>query len=253
MRTAFGVSLFVWLIGTLPGPTAFAGARHFTYVYETTTAASGGFEFENWISWQTHSPNDSRFDQVDFRHEIEFGVTSKLQAGIYLADWFYEQDREHSGFAYSDSALELIYNLSNPVADPLGFSLYEEIKAGDRLLELESKLIAQKDFGPFIFAYNATLEANWEGRSLAQRTGELQQSLGASYEVSPRVSMGLELVHEFVFPDWRNQERTRNFFVGPNVAIRHGRGFATVTALAQATSSADQPDFQLRTIFGYAF
>lgn len=63
---------------------------------------------------------------------------------MYVADWFYATDPEHSGFTYSDSAMELIYNLTNPVIDPIGLAMYEEIRAGDRVFELESKLIAQK-------------------------------------------------------------------------------------------------------------
>ena len=128
--------------------------------------------------------------------------------------------------------------------------MYAELRAGDRLLELESKLIAQKNLGPLILAYNATLESVWEGRDLAKREGEFSQALGASYEISPRISIGLELLHEFVFPEWRDDDKIRNLFVGPNVSYRRGNWFVTVTALAQATDTEDEADFQLRTIFG---
>ena len=191
-----------------------------------------------------------RSNAVDFRHELEYGVTDKLQVSVYLADWFYENRREHSGFTYSDSAIEVIYNLTNPVDDPIGLSIYGEIKAGDRLIELESKLIAQKNFGPLILAYNATLEAVWEGHSLQEREGEFQQAFGASYELSPRLSVGIELLHEFVFSEWRDDKKIRNLFVGPNVSYRRGNWFVTVTALAQATNTTDEPDLQVRTIFG---
>jgi hypothetical protein len=229
-----------------------AGVRHFTYLYEAPTSAPGSVEMENWVTWK-RTTDPERVDQIDFRHEFEFGITEKFQASIYVADWFYASDPQHSGFSYSDSALELIYNLTNPVIDPIGLSIYQEIKGGDRLFELESKLIAQKNFGPWIFAYNATLEALWEGDDLGEREGELQQALGASYEISPRVSVGVELLHEFVFPDWRDRERIRNVFVGPNVSYRRSNWFVTVTALAQATDTADEADFQLRTISGYSF
>ena len=189
-------------------------------------------------------------DKVDFRHEIEYGVTDKFQVSLYLADWFYVASRDRSGFGYSDSAIELIYNLTNPVDDPIGLSIYGEIKAGDRLVELESKLIAQKNFGPLILAYNATLEAVWEGNDLTEHEGEFSQALGASYEISPPISVGVELLHEFVFPEWRDKEKIRNFFVGPNVSYRSGNWFVTVTALAQATDTEGEPDFQARTIFG---
>ena len=225
------------------------GVRHFTFLYEANTSAPGSLELENWITWQ-RATGPGRFDQVDFRHELEYGVTDRFQVSVYLADWFYENNREHSGFAYSDSAIELIYNLTNPVVDPVGVSIYGEVKAGDRLLELESKLIAQKNFGPLILAYNATLEAVWEGNDLTQDEGEFSQALGASYEISPPISVGVELLHEFVFPEWRDEENIRNLFVGPNVSYRSGNWFVTVTALAQATDTEDEPNFQVRTIFG---
>jgi len=242
----------LFLLTLLPPAAALGGARHFTYIYEAVTSAPGSVEMENWITWNRTS-DPQRVDEVDFRHEFEFGLTNRFQASVYVADWFYARDPKHSGFTYSDSAIELIYNLTNPVVDPIGLSIYEEIRAGDRIFELESKVIAQKNFGAWIFAYNATLEAVWEGDGWQTPNGELQQALGASYEISPRVSVGAELLHEFVFPDWRDREHIRNVFVGPNISYRHGSWFVTITALAQATSTPDEPDFQLRTIFGVGF
>jgi len=226
-----------------------AGVRHFTFLYEANTSAPGSLELENWVTWQ-RATGSGRFDQVDFRHELEYGVSEKFQLSLYLADWFYENDREHSGSTYSDSAIELIYNLTNPVIDPVGLSIYGELRAGDRLIELESKLIAQKSLGQLILAYNATLESVSEGKDLTEREGEFSQACGASYEISPRLSLGVELLHEFVFPEWRDNEKIRNLFVGPNVSFRHRNWFVTVTSLAQATNTEDEPDFQLRTIFG---
>jgi hypothetical protein len=224
----------------LPTAPALAGARHFNFLYEAPTSAPGSFELENWMTWRTDGS-----DQLDFRHELEIGVTNRLQASIYFADWSYETGSDSK---YSDSALELIYNLTNPVIDPVGVSIYQEIQGGDRRLEWESKLIAQKNFGPLILDYNATLEAEWEGDDLHEQQGEFQQGLGASYEISPRVSVGIEMLHEFVFPDWRGGHQ--NFFIGPNASYRHGSWFVTVAALAQATDTANEPDLQLRTIFG---
>jgi hypothetical protein len=246
------VSVLLIFVATWSATQTLAGARHFTFVYEAVTSPPGSLDVENWITWSRTS-NPRRVDEVDFRHEFEFGITDKFQASVYVADWFYAADPEHSGFTYSDSALELIYNLTNPVIDPLGLAAYEEIRVGDRVFELESKLIAQKDIGPLILAYNATLEAVWEGTGWQNRQGELQQALGASYEISQRVSVGIEMLHEFVFPEWRDNERIRNFFIGPNVSFRHRNWFVTMTALAQATNTPDEADFQLRTIFGIGF
>jgi hypothetical protein len=246
------LALPVLLVAIWPATAAVAGARHFGYVYEAVTSAPGSVDVENWITWSRTS-NPQRADEVDFRHEFEFGITDKFQASVYVADWFYAADPEHSGFTYLDSAVELIYNLTNPVVDPLGLAVYEEIRGGDRIFELESKVIAQKDLGPLILAYNATLEAVWQGAGLQDRQGEFQQALGASYEISQRVSIGVEMLHEFVFPEWRDSEHIRNVFIGPNVSFRHENWFVTVTALAQVTDTPDEADFQLRTIFGIGF
>lgn len=242
------------LIAILTAVPALAGSRRFTYVYEVTTSPPGDVEVENWITWKTGKPEDHGFSQVEFRHELEWGITDRFQAAVYLADWNYHRGRSagERGFTLTGSALELIYNLTNPVADPIGFSVYEEFQAGYRRFESESKLLAQKNFGRFVVAYNATLEAEWEGEGLGERQGEFQQSLGMSYEVSPRLLFGAEFVHEIAFPDWSAAERGK-FFAGPNVSIRRGPCWVTVTALAQITRAGDEPDFQLRTVFGFSF
>lgn len=234
------------LIATWPATATVAGVRHFTFLYEAPTSPPGSVELENTVTW-AHGPN---WNDVFIREELEIGITNRFQLGLYPLDWSH---RSEDGFQYDGGALEAIYNLSNPVIDPVGISLYQEISAGRRHFESESKLIAQKNCGRWIFDYNATLEAEWEERHLEQQEGEFQQALGASYEISPRLSFGVELLHEFVFPDWRDAEHIRNVFVGPNISYRRNQWFVTATALAQATDTSDEPNFQLRTIFGVGF
>jgi hypothetical protein len=224
--------------------TAFAGVRHFTFLYEAPTSPPGSVELENTVTWQ----HGSSWNDVFVREELEIGFTDRLQLGLYPLDW---SDHSDGGLEYNNGAIEAIYNLSNPVIDPVGISLYQEIAAGRRRFESESKLIAQKNFGRWIVDYNATLEAEWEDRHLEEETGELRQALGASYEISPRLSVGLEFLHEFVFPD--RSDSVSNVFIGPNVSYRRNQWFVTATALAQATATSGEPDFQLRTIFGIGF
>jgi hypothetical protein len=247
-----GILRVAILGAAISASTCLGGARHFTFLYEAPTSAPGSLELENWVTWK-RATNPERSDKVEFRHELEYGVTDRFQASLYFADWFYESNPEGSGWTYSDAAVELIYNLTNPVDDPVGLSLYQEYKVGYHLFEWESKVIAQKNLGRWILAYNATLEAVWEGEGLEEREGEFIQAVGASYEISPRLSVGIELLHEMVFPDWHDQETIRNLFIGPNVSYRRGDWFVTVTALAQATDTADEPDFQVRTVFGIGF
>jgi hypothetical protein len=232
------------LLLALPAVCAFGGVRHFTFLYEAPTSPPGSVELENTVTWA----HGSGWNDVFIREELEIGITERFQLGIYPLDWSHHTDE---GFQYNGGAVELIYNLSNPIVDPVGISLYQEISAARQHFESESKLIAQKNFGRWILDYNATLEAEWESKGLDEENGELQQALGASYEISPRLSVGVEFLHEFVFPDW--SDRVTNVFVGPNVSYRQQGWFVTVTALAQATDTTDEPSFQLRTIFGIGF
>jgi hypothetical protein len=226
--------------------SAFAGVRHFTFLYEAPTSPPGSVELENTVTW-AHGPG---WNDIAVREELEIGITDRFQLGIYPLDWSHNTG---TGFQYNGGALELIYNLSNPVLDPVGISLYQEISVARQHVESESKLIAQKNFGRWILDYNATLEAQWEEQALKKQNGELQQALGASYELSPRLSVGVEMLHEFIFPEWRDDEKIRNVFVGPNASYRRHEWFVTVTALAQATDTVGEPNFQLRTIFGIGF
>jgi hypothetical protein len=231
------------LIATLQ--TSFAGARHFTFLYEAPTAPPGSFEMENYA---TSLFDEGNFVGIDFRHEIEIGITDHFQASIYVANWDYDaQDRAAH---YNSASVEFIYNLTNPVTDFAGVSLYQELAGGNRFFESESKLIAQKNFGHLILLYNLTIEAESAGEGLSEHEGEIQNAFGACYELTPRLSFGVEALHEVVLPEWRTPEAANNFFIGPNISWRSNRWFVALTGLKQFTNTEDEPDYQVRMIFG---
>jgi hypothetical protein len=236
-----------------------AGERRFSYVYEATTAPKGGIEVENWLTWKTRREVGGRGNAFEFRHEIEFGLTDRLQLGVYVADWkVLDKDaggQDGARAIYQDTAVELIYNISNPVTDVIGSAMYGEVKLGDQKLSLEGKVILQKNFGPLVLAYNAVLEAEWEGDRFGdfnERKGTFEQTLGASYQFSPHFLLGGEFLHEIDFTDWAETGDSL-VYVGPNASFRYDRFYVTTTALIQATGISGEPDFQLRTIFGFHF
>ncbi len=225
--------------------TCFAGARHFTFLYEAPTAAPGSFESENYA---TSLFDEGKFTGIDFRHELEIGITEHFQASIYVANWNY--DGEESAAHYESASAEFIYNLTNPVTDLAGISLYEELAGGRRFFESETKFIAQKNFGPLIVLYNLTVEAESAGEGLSEHNGEIQNAVAACYEITPRLSFGAEALHEVILPEWRTSAAKQNFFIGPNVSWRSNRWFTTVTTLKQLTNTEGEADYQMRMIFG---
>lgn len=250
MKKALGLFLLITLC--LPAIT-YAGARRFTYVYEATPAAPGTFEVENWVTLKTDRHGDSRYRQFDFRHEIEFGLTDRLQMAVYAADWSHRRGDsfESEGAVYNDSAIELLYGLTNPATSALGSAIYGEFQIGDRRAALEGKLILQKNAGRWVFAYNASIEAEWEGHGFEERTGEFQQTAGVSYEFTPRFLVGAELVHEIKFPEWESGEDSV-VYAGSNVSFRAGNWWVTTTGLVQLTNR-DEPNVEIRAIVGYSF
>src|SRR5260370_7414653 len=99
----------------LPAMCAFAGVRHFTYLYEAPTAPPGSIELENTVTWA----HGAGWNNVSFREELEIGITDRLQLGIYPLDWSHHND---GGFETTGAPAQPIYNLSNPVLDPICIS-----------------------------------------------------------------------------------------------------------------------------------
>lgn len=230
-----------------------AGERHFANVYETTTAPKGGIELENWVTWETRRGGGDNTNLWKFRHEIEYGITDRLQLGVYLANWTLTHDATHrDSTRYESASAELIYRLTNPTTDALGTALYLEIEGGHDIFALEGKLLLQKNIGCWVLAWNGVLEAEWSGHGLVERTCNLEQAFGVSYGFTPKFSAGAELVHEVSFENW-SKSGPNVLFAGPNVSWRFKRTFITAATLFQCTSVIDAPDIQTRVIFGISF
>jgi hypothetical protein len=229
-----------------------AGSRRFTYSYETTTMPKGAMELENWVTWKTSKDNDADFERFDIRHEFEYGVTDHLQLAFYFADWRYEKSATESGkTSFQDIAVEAIYNLTDPNTSPYGSAVYGEIKGSDDFIELEGKLLLQKNIGPWVMVYNVGGEIAWED-DYQQDEAELKQTLGVSYQLHPSLSIGAEVLHEIAVPDVESIGDS-GVYLGPNISWRNDRFSVGMTGLWQITSLSDEPDFQLRTLFSVDF
>jgi hypothetical protein len=233
----------------------YATERRFTFTYEVTTADKGELELENWVTWQFYrgregAPNTHEFD---FRHEFEYGITDRLQASLYFSDWHIN---DHPGgndrVQFDDAALEAIYRLSRPDTDLLGAAVYGEIRGGPELVELEGKLLLQKNLGKWIVAYNATLEGRWVGEHLAERGGEFSQTAAVSYEINHYFTAGAEALHEVDIPKWDKAEKAV-VWTGPNASVRFGHWYATLTALARLSENRAEARLQTRLITGFEF
>ena len=237
---------------------AFAGAaradeRVFTFSYETTTMPAGALEYEQWVTWKTDKDNDESFDRLDFRHEIEYGLTDNFQIAFYY-DWRYQDGDSvgDDGEEFRDVAFEAIWSLTNPVTDPLGIALYGEAKIGDEVAAIEAKLLLQKNIGNWIFAWNGIFEPEWEGEDYEEDKLELGQTFGASYRISPNFALGGELIHEIEYADWSEWE-DHVVYAGPVVHYSQKAWWVTLTPTVQLTDVDSEANFQTRLLFGINF
>lgn len=228
-------------------PHSEANERRFAFTYEAVTAPKGSFEFEQQVFWE----RGSGFDSFKFRQELEYGVTDRLQLALYFFDFEHVQENGSSSTQWAGTGLEAIYQMTDPNKDALGSALYGEAIMNDSELELEAKLLLQKNVGPFSFAWNGILEAKWEN-GYRDAVGVLEQTLGVSYQVHPSFSVGLEAKQEVAFEDWRHSEGNA-VFVGPNVSFRKGRFFLASTCLFRVSNVPGEPHIELGTVMGIHF
>jgi hypothetical protein len=254
LRSSFGLLATLTFI-VCPSAPVSATERHFTFTYEVTTADKGELEMENWVTWLFHHGHEGEANthEFDLRHEFEYGITDRLQASLYFADWhIIDHPGGNDRVQFDDAALEVIYRLSRPGSDFLGAAVYGEIRVGPELVELEGKLLLQKNFGKWIAAYNATLEGRWVGEHLEERDGEFAQTAAVSYEINPRFTVGAEALHEIDIPNWNKAEKSV-VWVGPNTSIRFGHWYMALTALVRLGDNRDEPQVQTRLITGFEF
>ena len=231
-----------------------AMSRNFTFVYEVTTPPPGSLEFEQWVTWKTDKNSDSTYERFDFRSEIEYGITEHWMVAFYLSDYKYQSGDSVSedGLQWQDVAIETIYNLSSPVTDIIGSAVYAEGKIGDKKAEVEFKLLLQKNFGPWIIAWNGVFEAEWEGKKYDEKKGVLGNDFGVSYSIIPAVSAGFEVVHEVAYKDWSHWGKN-SVYIGPKIVYRNELWWFGITPTFQVTDVGSKANYMTRLIAGINF
>jgi hypothetical protein len=228
-----------------------AAPRAFSYVYEASVAAAGSHELENSAKWL----HTSMADDVEFQHELEFGLTSNVQLSLILAEWATSRvDGGGRSTDYIQSGAHVVWQLADPSQGELGIALYGEGTLGSDMAGLEGKLILQKNFDTVTVVSNTTLESDWVDADDGDPSsyGMIEQSVGASVRLNDQWSLGAEAIAEFPLTEWSDSEDAR-LSVGPTVGFRSGPFWAVASAYFQVTDVDAAPDVQARLVFGVSF
>jgi len=256
----------------LAAGSALATERNFTYTYESGVLAPGQTELEPWVTFRVG--REQYFHRYDIRTEFEGGIVPKLQTSLYLnfsstaldtADPVTGESFRTQSFAFQGVSNEWKYQLSDPLADPIGSALYVEGTFAPQRTELEAKVILDKSFGRAIAAFNLVGEYEWEwaSRDTTYTYVLIEADLAGAYALSEVISAGVELNAPFRFYGTAPPGAEDNgvLYAGPVLSARFERWWLTTTFLTQlvalknptsgALNLAEHERFQVRTVWGF--
>lgn len=259
---------------------AFSQDRIFAYTYQTNVLNKGDFdlEFQNTLATgKKGSFSPYVFGQhLDQRLEYEVGLGKRVQTSFYLnSELFNYADTASSALNQElkiSFSNEWKWKLSDPVANAIGFALYEELEFGGNNFESESKLIFDKRWQNDLVAFNVVgkyeiereiLRANNVTKTEWTHNSPIEFNFGYMHFLKPALSLGFEVRNnnDITKEDgWINSV----FFAGPAFHVSVGKFFANITALPQivnlhksnaAPGSRDLNDFErieARVLIGYS-
>lgn len=222
--------------------TANAGESPFGWIYLTEIHPAGTKEFEQQIFIQ-RGQTQGDYTNTLLRTELEFGVTPKYQTSFYLNTHFIDAFRNGidgttggpdtdipEGFdptsrykmhRVESVSWENIYQVMNPLVDPIGLALYIEPSWGPRNKELEFRLLLQKNFLDDRLILAANIETAFERKNRGnevEKSTEFNLQTGVSYRFMNNWSAGVELRnhHEYSRHGYNDHQHSAWFF-GPNI------------------------------------
>jgi hypothetical protein len=218
---------------------AHAHERIFTYTYEPATPPKGELEYEQHITLRAGraaAVGQSDFYRMEFREEVEFGVTDNYQVSLY-----FNQQYEHfrnpatglraSHFGQTGFSLENLYMVLNPTEHKVGLALYLEPTYDGENFELEEKIILGQRYGNWRWALNLTHATEW-ANNFREKEGEFETTFGLTRQWSSRWWLGVEFRNHNEIPEYKEWENTA-FYLGPVVCYRRANWFATLTVMPQ--------------------
>jgi hypothetical protein len=253
----------------MAGGSLLAQDRIFTYVYQSGVLAKGEKELEVWTTLRTG--REQYFRALDTRAEFEIGLGSRLQTAFYLnysakawgsTDIGLSTLEHESDFSFSN---EWKYKISDPAANVLGSALYGELTVGPAELEVELKVILDKQLGRTTHALNLAFEPEWEWGSegskiQAQTEYKFEFSYGLGVRLGKGWNLGAEVRNPNVAADgaWEHSA----LYAGPTMSYAGKSYWVNLTFMPQVAglrgitpnsclNLSEYERYQARLLFSY--
>jgi hypothetical protein len=248
--------------------TASANPRIFPFTYTVDTLPKGELELEQYVDYIPIrvfglTPKPVWYGSTDFQTEMEFGLTQKLELGLYVT-FAPTPTADISTYASPIVGNGLKERLKYRFADagewPVDLGVYGELVEDQREIEIEAKILLERRLGPVRIAANLTTEREYYFTS--QKDWVLNPSAGVSVEATPAVQPGVEafLQSEYSSPKItpRPFDQGPHVYVGPTLLSQFGKLWWAVGAYARVTDTSHsmQPgeaygNYWVRSVFGY--
>ena len=244
----WGLVMAIVVVGI--GESASAHLRDYLVNQPYYTTKQGEFEVEVWTDFNLPEADNDDTYSVRQQYEFEYGLTNRWQLAYYeVFKWDRRDDFERDMFK-----VETKYRFLEAGVLPLDIALYGEYKNPNgrrdrRSDEVEGKLILSRDVG----AWNVITNLIAEKAINTHSDWEFAYTLGASYGVTPRVRLGLELKETLGDSDAfgiRRKDHKLQLIPGvyanltPHLRILFGPAFGLTRA---------SDDLQLRSIIEWEF
>jgi hypothetical protein len=204
----------------------------FTYPYETL--AEDEVEIEQYVDFTTvraipvATGDPAWLNIYGFQTEFEYGITDRLELGLYVQLVPSPSDAWSSAPAFPGGngiKQRLRLRLAEEGEWPVDVALYGEVSELENELELEAKVILQRRFGRARAMVNlwAEREFYYDGRA----DWVLHPTAGFTYEVTPTFHPGLEYWMRYEIPDEKPPQKVFNdgphHYIGPSVMLNLGK------------------------------
>lgn len=232
--------------------SSFANRRRFSYTYETPVLPKGAKELEIWNTLRLNK--DQWYRRLDNRVEYEWGLGGNLQTALYLdissRTSFNGTDIVRSAPTFGISS-EWKYKVLDRTADAIGLGLYLEGGLKTYEVELEGKILLDKQFDDFLLAFNVVGEQEYiyageNGSVEAETETILEFDLGLSYSLTTEFALGLEARHHSVMLEENDQTETFSaLFAGPTFSYSADGWWAVLSFLPQVTGKTADLDTKI--------
>lgn len=255
MPTRFRARPFVLSVATAAALLSSVGAAHATpralpFTYGTETNPEGSSEIETYVdvtpvrarSTANGAPVWYLGSQIQAEYEV--GITDRLELGLYVTWVPTPGDSVTSTATMTEGnglKQRLRYVFAAPGEWPIDVGVYGEIVENDREIELEGKILLQRRVGRLRIATNlvSEYELYYSGGA---RDVVFQPTLGATYEVSPSLHLGVEGWMRVELPHPAPATRPYGLgphgYVGPTVLWNLGRLWWAFGVYGRVTDAA---------------